>query len=292
MKKLIWLLVLPLILAGCLRKPQSGKLTVTAEPNAKVVIDGQEVGQTPYENNKLPAGEITLELIPEDGQLQPWKSLVMIKAGVETRVWQKLASEEAQRAGYILSLEKNNQSSGALIVISQPEGAMLKIDGKAEGPTPFNTPDIQEGNHTIEITSPGYDPLVIGISTHAGYKTTINAKLARKKVDLVIEDQDESSASAEASGSPTPAKTTPAAKATAKPTQASAKLERPYVKVIETPTGWLRVREKPTVNSAEITKINPGETYKLLDEQSGWYKIQLDDEQTGWISGTYAKKYE
>jgi len=57
------------------------------------------------------------------------------------------------------------------------------------------------------------------------------------------------------------------------------------VTIKETPTGWLRVREKP--QGKEIGKVYPGDVYQFLAQDNGWYQIKFGD-QEGWISGKYA----
>lgn len=66
--------------------------------------------------------------------------------------------------------------------------------------------------------------------------------------------------------------------------------EIPKIVIQETPTGWLRVREKPGTIYPEITKVYPGESYPLLEESAGWYKIELEDGRQGWVSVLYASK--
>ncbi len=62
------------------------------------------------------------------------------------------------------------------------------------------------------------------------------------------------------------------------------------VLIEETGIGWLRVRKGPGTDYSEITKVYPGESYQLLEESEGWYKIKLDEEAEGWIAARYAKK--
>ncbi len=62
------------------------------------------------------------------------------------------------------------------------------------------------------------------------------------------------------------------------------------VLILNTPTGFLRVREDASIASKEITKVKPGESYELLEEKTNWFKIKIDDKTTGWISSQYAKK--
>jgi N-acetylmuramoyl-L-alanine amidase len=62
------------------------------------------------------------------------------------------------------------------------------------------------------------------------------------------------------------------------------------VLILQTPTGFLRVRDQPSLGGNEITQVKPGETYQLLDERTDWYQIKLTNGQTGWISSEYAQK--
>lgn len=59
------------------------------------------------------------------------------------------------------------------------------------------------------------------------------------------------------------------------------------VKVAETPTGWLNVREGPGSAYPILTKILPGETYRLLEESSEWCKIEIKENEFGWATKKY-----
>lgn len=58
----------------------------------------------------------------------------------------------------------------------------------------------------------------------------------------------------------------------------------------DTPTGWLMVRSGPGATFAPVAKVYPGTTYPILEEQSGWYKITVDEKTQGWVSGQYSTK--
>jgi hypothetical protein len=59
-----------------------------------------------------------------------------------------------------------------------------------------------------------------------------------------------------------------------------------------TPLGWLRVREEPSLNATEITRVNTGNTYNVLSEEEGWVKIKVSDTVEGWVSATYVELSE
>ncbi|CAN5351620.1 hypothetical protein BH10PAT1_BH10PAT1_1140 [soil metagenome] len=58
--------------------------------------------------------------------------------------------------------------------------------------------------------------------------------------------------------------------------------------VSDTPTGFLRVRETPS--GKELTEVKAGDKLIYLDEQSGWFKVQLEDSTVGWVSGQFSSK--
>lgn len=59
------------------------------------------------------------------------------------------------------------------------------------------------------------------------------------------------------------------------------------IKITNTPTGYLNVRSRPSVDSPVIGKVYPGQTHDYSDSEDGWYKVQLSNGQTGWVDGEY-----
>lgn len=64
------------------------------------------------------------------------------------------------------------------------------------------------------------------------------------------------------------------------------------VEILPTGLGWLRVRSDPSTNGTEVTKVDVGEQFPVLEERTGWVKIIVSDEVEGWVSSTYTKKVE
>lgn len=68
------------------------------------------------------------------------------------------------------------------------------------------------------------------------------------------------------------------------------------ITIEDTPTGWLNVRSGPGTSYTQIAKVYPKETYSLLEEKDGWYKIAIparaggDGKTEGWIISDYAIK--
>ena len=62
------------------------------------------------------------------------------------------------------------------------------------------------------------------------------------------------------------------------------------VTVLDTPTGFLRVRADSSIASSEIGRVSPGDSLELVGEKEGWFEIKMTNGKTGWISSQYAKK--
>ncbi|MCX6799906.1 MAG: pilus assembly protein PilM, partial [Candidatus Falkowbacteria bacterium] len=65
--------------------------------------------------------------------------------------------------------------------------------------------------------------------------------------------------------------------------------KRPKVLVLATELGWLNVRSKPSATSSLVIKIKPGESYPLLEQKEKWYKLEISNDQVGWVSTFYTK---
>jgi len=61
------------------------------------------------------------------------------------------------------------------------------------------------------------------------------------------------------------------------------------VTIKETGLGWLRVRDNPGLNGAEVAKVNVGEEFTVLEETSGWVKIKISEVLAGWVSSIYVE---
>ena len=52
----------------------------------------------------------------------------------------------------------------------------------------------------------------------------------------------------------------------------------------------LKVRQGPGTDYSAVGAVHAGETYTLLEEIEGWYKIEFEEGEEGWISAVYANK--
>jgi hypothetical protein len=240
---------------------------LVSHPNATVFVNGKEAGSTPYENDSLTAELTTFKLVPNNSD-QFWQRDLDLTPNAQTIVNWNFDSEDEQQFGSVLYLEKISSPNQAdMLVTCQPQSCSVKIDGQLQGQAPINQEGIGAGEHTITVSQPGYQTQEVTARTVNNYRLVVEMELAQKETDE--------------SQQPTP---------TSGPDLPSPDL--PKVRILETPTGWLRVREGPSTGNPEVAKVDPGDEFVLLDEQGDWYKIEYEEDEEGWISSTYAEKLD
>lgn len=275
MRKLLYIFV-PIFIAVLLfglvlfflsTKKEKGALQVTSEPDSKVYLNGVQIGQTPLckceLKDMLEAGEYTIKLVPVSGDSKPFEQKIKISSKVLTVVDRNFGPTGLEN-GSIISLSQISDDKDAQIsIVSFPDAVQVFLDNNLQGQTPILLKNITDSDHELKLTKEGYKDKIVRIRTVLGYKLDalifmgINPEIAT---------------------------------ASAAPSATSSAIVSSKVTIQNTPTGFLRVREEASVSSNEITQVKPGESYNLLEEKSGWYKIQIDSKTSGWISSTYAKK--
>jgi len=280
---IIIVIVLALVLVGLIIKSKffgrqgPGALQISTTPTATVFLDGTQAGITPYFDDKIKAGEHTVKLVPESTEenLTSWEGKVNLLPGILTSIKRTFAVNEAESSSEMITLEKaGRKDQSSLAVISIPDQAVVKLNGEPKGFTPLSLEDLAPADYQITISSSGYEEKTVSAHTIGGYKLIVNVKLAQTMEG--IEEATPSGATEEE------AETTPTPKAQATPPA------KPYVKVKDTPTGFLRVRMGPSTSATETAQIKPGEMYPYLDEEKdGWLKIEYKKDEEGWVSGVY-----
>jgi hypothetical protein len=268
---LIVLVFTALFLVGYF-KPKPAGIKITTNPTSSVYIDGVFVGKSPYEGTHSP-GQIILKLIPdsENQNLLPYETTLTLVSEIQTIIDREFGKTENESSGYVISFEKTGGTEASLVVITRPDSAQILIDGVSRGFAPYKVSAISPAMHKIAVRSPGFSDKEVTIKTIVGYKLVFFAKLS---IGDSVEKQ-----VAESSETKTTAKT--------------------FVQILDTPTGFLRVRSKPGSSGEEIAEVKPGDTYPFLgdDAETGWFLIQYQEPKsglpsgiTGWISGEYSQK--
>jgi hypothetical protein len=179
-----------------------------------------------------------------------WQGKVKLNQGTLSVVNRELG-KDSLASGETLTLA----GGSGTVITSSPSESEVEIDGKYYGKTPLSLADLKPGEHIFLIGHENY------------LKRSIKATLPGKLVLNIAVDL---------AASETPVDITPT-----KPTV-------DYVTIKDTPNGFLRVRNKPSLNGTEIGKVNTGDKLPLTEELSGWFKVKLEDGTEGYISSAYA----
>lgn len=266
-------------------------IQVGANPQSVVFIDGKNMGQTPVYVETLKPGDVTVRIEPSDKSLAPWEGKVSLNEGTLTVIDRQLASDVTKSHGYSLTFEKlTNKTSSEISVISFPDNVALSIDGAPVGFTPYKGDSQTVGTHTLLLTSPGYEDQTIKAKINQGYRLVVNVQLSAQAIAPTPE-LTPLIATPSATPSITP-KVSPTTKLdiTPLPKQASSSaITTPYVEILSTPTGWLKVRAEANASSAEVAKVNPGDRFPYLDVNGSWYEITYLEGKQGWVSAQYTK---
>ncbi|MCL4382845.1 PEGA domain-containing protein [Patescibacteria group bacterium] len=254
-------------------KPKGAGILIETAPTADVYINGQQVGRTPFEMTRDP-GEAIIKLIPESQvkTLSAFETKVNLVSGIQTVIRREFGETDEDSSGEIISFEKESAGETSLAVVSIPDAAQITIDGKIVGFAPYKTSSVLPGEHQIIITAPNYLEKTLTVNTIESYKLTLVIKLARDNKALEEAEKEKEEV--------TPPVT--------------------QVEILETPTGYLRVRAQPNTAAEEIAQVKPGEKYNFIekDENTGWYKIEIPataeskEKRQGWVSNQYSRIIE
>jgi hypothetical protein len=145
-------------------KAKVAYLTVTCGVRGARVVLGQKVlGTTPLTRVAVGAEPLARVTIDADGYLADAQS-VQLSGG-----------REAQLQCHLLP----KSTAGTLVVGTKPTGALIDVDGKAEGNTPAEL-KLPAGPHTVVARLEGYDDLEVRVMVDAGdQKKTVDLPLAK-----------------------------------------------------------------------------------------------------------------
>ena len=248
----------------------NGALQITSSPESKVYLGDKYLGVTPLckceASDMQPAGDYTIRLVPNGNDYPEFQEKINITSGVLTVVDRKFGKDSLSEGAVISLTPLTDKKKADLLVVSIPSKSEIFLDNNKIGETPFLFNNPTESDHSLKVTKEGYKEKNIRIRTPLGYRLTVTLYLS------ITDVVSQASPSASVSAAPTP-------------TQAVSK-----VAILNTPTGFLRVRGSASIGSAEIARVSPPEVYELVTEQTGWYQIKLKDGTLGWISSQYATR--
>lgn len=276
MKKII-LYITPFIVAIILfglavlfinQKTGKGALQVTASTDADVFLDGKPIGKTPLckcENKEMiKVGEYNLRLVPKDKNLFPYEEKININNSTLTVLDRIFGEGESASVITLDPIKEKNTSE--IMIITFPDKADVFLDNNPQGKSSTKIENVTESDHELRINKDGFIEKTLRIRTTKGF-------LLKAIIYLGASGEGESALpEIETTVAPSPAAITP------------------RVLILETPTGFLRVRSSSSISTSETGRVIPGETFELLEEEEEWFKIKLEDGTEGWISSQYAEK--
>lgn len=249
-------------------------LRIVSEPSgASVFIDGSEIGKTPFSSASITTGDYELKI--------------------------SLDGYEAQTTR--LNIQKGYTLNGSIKLFPYPVPSIVKaIEGSAglydaSSDNTALTSDTQswvEGilywNKTrgINIDSVGLNKEKVFdyFIDYKGNIYSLDGDLVQTKEELENLKDIKRGAylgrTSDGVGLPKEAKD-------ALNTLSALGLATKTAKVLDTPTGWLRVRSEASLNGTEITQVTSGTSYNVLEEVTGWVKIKVSETITGWVSSAY-----
>lgn len=231
---------------------QKGGISILSTPEeASVFLDGKEVGKTPFEDKNLEIKQYNVKLDKDGATFQ---GNVKLTPGTLMIINRDLAKNQASSSGEILSLERGS----GITIISNPQDSEVEIDGKVIGITPISI-KLADGEHTILVSHANYYKRSIKALLPKDYNLTVSVDLALSEADLT------------AISAPVISQT-------------------PKVIVKQTPTGFLRVRDKGSLSGLEIAQVNIGDKLILLEELNGWDRVRLPGGIEGFVSSAYVEK--
>lgn len=237
---LFLIIVSSIFLGGCLMSSKKSAVEINSYPVAKVYINGEEVGLTPYRNRSLKPGEVDIKLITNN---KSWSKKIKLQNNISTVIDWEFEETNDESGGYILYLEKTGDKKKAgLMINTNPDKSTVTIDNEVKGLAPLRIADIGEGDRHLALSFPNHKTIDVFMKSIKEYQLVVDAVLIEDKVEVIeeikIDNPDLTSAPATI-----------------------------LVKIKETETGWLRVRENSLINAKEIGRVNPGLTYPLLEEK-------------------------
>ncbi len=250
-----------------------GALQVTASPQSKVYLNSTLIGENPLckceQDTMLGIGEYTIRIEPLDRSLPSFEEKITIAKSILTVVDRTFGAGAASEGSIITLQPLSDRNALELLIVTFPEQVKVFVDGSQSGTSPLLLKNFTASDHEIKLEKDGYKDKTLRVRTISGYKLLVTAFLGIQ-VGAKASPVPQLSLSPTASPSPT--------------------IVVQRITILQTPTGFLRVRAEGSVSANEIGRVYPSETYELLAEVQGWYKVKLANGTEGWISAQYAQK--
>ena len=356
---------------------EAGLVVNSTQGNTNVFINDKLLGTTPFFSNAIKAGEVVVSIRNDD---RTFDVNLNLEPNTEAIINRELGPNRDFTAGDTVWVEKS-KNGASMSVVSNPVGALVKLNGEIKGETPITINNIKVGEHDLEISKDGYETRTLRPDIKDGVKLNIDSELfikpigkplvplkistpkvtiyplhleevvAKSSIKMHIqavqywlttrkdylpkeystglnidyyvtedgsvyndqgenivpnaEKKDQISIAYYGDGQVLSDKALEMVNVIAgnvdliknadetNNTVSSDKNNNSStgnVIILETGTGWLRVRSGAGLGFDEVAKVDVGKKYKLIEDKGDWVKIQVDDVLSGWVSSTYIDK--
>lgn len=303
--KVFFILISSVLLSGCnfpfIGGTNYSGLKIDSQPLANIYVDDKHIGQSGTYDEKISPGEHVVKLISQSNPDQTWETRLTLKPNTTTVVNYTFGASPQESSSYIIEVEKiASKDKSEISVISTPPNAVVQVNDQSKGFAPLLQHGVNPGTHKVTVSSQGYTPINVVVEATSGYRQIVTVELGKLFAlqPQVEPDQEINAALTEATPAASPADSpppspSPIATASPLPTPIAASttpLNKPYVEINTTPTGWLRVRSEPNgLVDNEVARVDSGTTHPFIESNdAGWYKIEYETGKQGWIASQYA----
>lgn len=308
-----------LVLTGCSLqnlqnlKAKSGLQVVTeVTQSASLFLDGEYLDKTPYINKNIKPGIYSLKIQPLDKDLATYETQIKLAQGSLTVVTWNPGKTPETSGGVIYELEDittGDSSKAEIVFTTIPDTAIMTFDSQPQTFSPLTLPNIEPGNHEFEVKLPSYQTQKHTLNAVAGKRLNVTVKLAKEPAPSTLTPEPSPIPTSTSSAIPTNPKSLASSSAitqaslaaklqpTGTSSQTSGSNTLTGARILIKSTGYLqnqkevlRVRAEADPQAATIGWADVGKEYKYLGQHTnGWYQIELQPNQTGWVSEQYSQ---
>lgn len=254
-------------------------LRIISEPSgATILIDGAEVGKTPFTSNSISEGSYDLKISYAGYETQTAR--ISTKKGYTLNgsiklfpypITQKIEVFEGSNNLYNITLDNDVITSdtqswvNAIIYWNQTRGIEIGSEGNNKNLV-FDYYIDYKGNvysQTGQLISSKGEFKLLKTAKRGAYlgRVSDGQGITKEAKDALQALTDQGISSMTGTGK--------------------------TAKILETGTGWLRVRNAASTSGAELAKVDTGKEFSVIEEQTGWVKIKVSDTVQGWVSSSY-----
>ena len=139
----------------------SGTLQMTSDPSdAEVFVNGISRGKTPCKVDRIPGGQVTLEVKAEG--FKPYTSTVSMAPGEVQAIDARLVP-----------------LPGTLRIVKIPDGARVYINDEFKGKSPYDFLNAQPGEYRVRVDMAGHEPNARTVTVAKGASSTEEFRLVK-----------------------------------------------------------------------------------------------------------------